>query len=831
MRRFTLVLVGLLLGCGSNPKPVTSGHPGAAGTSPDASPPGDGASGGGAGGSPTGAAAGSMAGVAGSMTGAAGSPAGAPGTDGGGADGTDAASTDGPDAAPDAGPPGKLAHPSLAALRAEAVGGWAGGAVVADFNGDGRPDVAVANASTSSVSIFINQGGGDFSPASSYDVGGAGADWLLVSDLDGDRRPDLAVSVYDNTQNADLGTRTVVLLNVDNGVFGPPRKVADGGAIALADLDGDAKGDLVVAKGGNANVLLNDGKGMTFHAAGTYPVDFGINRAAVGDLDKDGKPDLVVSTFADGSMVQPQFDGSLVVLLAIGNGVFAKAKTYPLAMGAGDIEIADVSGDGVPDLIASESLRSGRNAALNILVNKGEGSFGDATPLEVGPLDPVPTYFVARDFDRDGKVDLAVTCGDNTPPRDLKIFRNLGGGSFGAPSLHSLAIDVGTLSVADLDGDGALDFVVPTRTDGHLGVLRGYAGGTFPRGPAFTSFPNTSNQGSGFAVGEMDGDGKLDLLIASTSRSTVGIFSNDGHGGFPGPLEFTATGARAVAAADLNGDGKTDFAAAASGVSVYLNKGAASFMAPMVLATRPPTAGTPEAIVAGDVNGDGAPDLITLDTPDLNDSPPIATPVSVLLNKRDGTFAAATSYAAPSLRARAGGLALADVNGDKAADLIVAAGKAVGVLLNKGDGTFLPSADLPATAASSVVAADLNGDGAPDLAYVDATVVTLRLNDGKGGFGPATAPLPPLAGGPTWSAVTAGDLDNDGKLDLVTFGDRQVGIAFGRGDGTFAGPVTYLDGAVAPDFGVLTADLSGDGKRDVALLSAKGFSVILNDGR
>jgi hypothetical protein len=323
------------------------------------------------------------------------------------------------------------------------------------------------------------------------------------------------------------------------------------------------------------------------------------------------------------------------------------------------------------------------------------------------------------------------------------------------------------------------------------------------------------------AIGDVDGDGKPDLIVVNTGANTVSVFLGSGTGTF-GPKTDFATGAtpHAVAVADLNGDGNLDLVVANTGadtVSVLLGTGTGTFAA----ATDFATGAAPFFIAIGDLNGDGIPDLVVVN---VN-----ADTVSVLLGLGDGTFGPKTDFATG---AGAREVAIGDLNGDGVPDLVVAnvSANTVSVFLGTGDGHFSARTDFATGAgARSVAIGDVNGDGILDVvvANVSANTVSVLLGTGTGALGSKTDFA--TGGGPR--AVLIGDVDQDGTLDLVVanFSDNTVSVLHGVGSGSFATKVDFSTGGAGP-FSLALGDVNGDGKPDIVAgnVSANSVSVFLN---
>jgi hypothetical protein len=375
----------------------------------------------------------------------------------------------------------------------------------------------------------------------------------------------------------------------------------------------------------------------------------------------------------------------------------------------------------------------------------------------------------------------------------------------------------------------------------------------FPSEPAFAqgcptpSFGPASTFGVGVnsasvAVGDFNGDGKLDLAVANSGENpidvpqphgSVSVLLGNGDGTFQSAVtySFTGTNLGCIVVGDFNGDGKVDLAVATSkgGVSVLLGNGDGTFQ-PAVNSSAP---GSP--FVVGDFDGDGKLDLATLYNNSL-----AGTGVAVLLGNGDGTFQAAVSY--PTGGVAAYSIAVGDFNGDGKPDLALAnqgsrlgsyTDGGVSVLLGNGDGTFQPVVNYDAgSRLYSVTVGDFNGDGKPDLAVggnhgllSGAAGVLMLLGNGDGTFQTATN----LSAAAFGASVVTGDFNGDGKLDLASPG---VSVLLGNGDGTFQTAVDFSVGPNPNPVSVAVGDFNGDGKPDLAvanqLETAEYVSVLLN---
>jgi hypothetical protein len=289
------------------------------------------------------------------------------------------------------------------------------------------------------------------------------------------------------------------------------------------------------------------------------------------------------------------------------------------------------------------------------------------------------------------------------------------------------------VAIGDLNGDGKLDLAVADFGDNAVSVLLGNGNGTFG---AKTDFA-TGDAPECVAIGDMNGDGKPDLATANIYGNTVSVLLGNGNGAFGTRADYpTGSGPVFVAIGDLNGDGRLDLAVAdsyAATVSVLLGNGAGGFGAKTDFAT----GGYPWSVAIGDLNGDGKPDLAVSSGAGAGPNLAVGSAgvdivdytVSVLLGNGDGTFGAKTDFATGS---GPHSVAIGDLSGDGKPDLAVAnlGSNTVSVLLGDGNGAFSAKTDFGTGGGPYCVAIrDLNGDGKPDLVTANLwSTVSVLLN-------------------------------------------------------------------------------------------------------
>jgi len=307
--------------------------------------------------------------------------------------------------------------------------------------------------------------------------------------------------------------------------------------------------------------------------------------------------------------------------------------------------------------------------------------------------------------------------------------------------------------------------------------------------------------------GDLNGDGKADLVVANYVSNTISVFLGKGSGTFAAKVDYAVgSNPHGLAIADLNGDGKPDVVVAnwsGADVSVLLGNGDGTLKPAVAYAT----GANPSQVAIGDLNGDHVPDLAVAVYG--------VSAARVLLGNGDGTFQAATSYPTGT---NSEDIAAADFNGDGKLDLAVAdwSASAVSILLGNGDGSFAAKVDYAVGKnPHSVVAADFNGDGKLDLAVANWSSGTISVLSGKGDgtFGGAVA----YAAGSVPARLVAADFNGDGHRDLavVSRGSASVGVLLGKGDGTFMALRAFT--TPPHPHGIVAADLNGDGTPDLAV--------------
>jgi hypothetical protein len=342
---------------------------------------------------------------------------------------------------------------------------------VGDLNGDGHLDIVVTSQSngdagfTWRVNVLLNVGDGTFAAPASYAVSGPYTPYMAVGDLNGDGKPDVAIT---NASGGDAGPFSIdVLLNNGDGTLAAPNHNFISGSpqgLVLADVDGNGRNDLVVAfitfpTDAGVAVLLNQGGGA-FGAPRTFSVGTHPSGIAAGDLNHDGRIDLAVVNY-DSEISAG--NGNLSVLLNQGGGTFAAPVAYPAGDFLSAVAEADLNGDAQPDLAVLDS-----SSNVSVLLNEGTGSF--VGPLRYSAQHP-SSAFALGDVTGDGRIDIV----GSVPLQYGYTGWTFGIVSVlvnGGDAIFNRSIDLpdepieGSIALGDLNGDGKLDVVAVNHTYG-----------------------------------------------------------------------------------------------------------------------------------------------------------------------------------------------------------------------------------------------------------------------------------------------------------------------------------------------------------------------------
>lgn len=508
----------------------------------------------------------------------------------------------------------------------------------ADLNGDGKADLMTSSPNVSTVGLLINNGSGGFSPVPGPETGG-NVFGATTGDFTGDGRTDLAVAQSDAIS---------ILAGDGRGGFGAAKKIRAGGANAILarDLSGDGKDDLI-ASATSLAVLVNDGAG-NFQAVTSYGGAGPAGAPLSADFNGDGRPDLVLA--------DPNSDRASI-LLNLGAAVMQAPRVSDPAVFPAVFYLGDLNKDGRPDAVSSA------NFGFEVAIGDGRGGFG-APRFYDDILDFAATAAVvtAGDFNRDGNLDLAFAGPGraNSSTGSVIVAFADAAGAFSPARLRKLTVGErpADLLAVDFTGDGALDLVSANAGSNDLSLLRGDGTGGFNTAPAVPA----GLEPSSLAAADFNGDGRIDLAVANRNSVVLTLLLAEPQGGFSGNLIAIGANPGLVKAGDVNGDGKNDLVVAQTNaglVTVLLGNGTGGFSAPL----NNNVGGVVYAMALADFNGDARPDLALSR---FAFSPTTENRMQLYLGNGTGVFSAAAEFLAPAVRQ----VVAADLNEDRLPDLV-----------------------------------------------------------------------------------------------------------------------------------------------------------------
>ena len=586
--------------------------------------------------------------------------------------------------------------------------------VTGDFKEDGKVDFA--GVSYQGVDVWVGNGDGTFETAVAYYVPGGFDETLLAVDLNHDDHLDLVV--------ANRRGEIYVLLGAGDGTFSEAVAYpGDGSFAASGDFNGDGNLDIALA-GDSVEILDGRGDG-SFDPPRAIEVGGSLEGLAAGDVNNDGKLDLAVATLNG-----PQFgNGQVGVLLGNGDGTFQAAVQTFVGESTARVQLQDVDGDGNIDALVAASVGNFGGVFVGVLKGNGSASFAPVTEYLSGAT---TTSFAAADLDADGLADLVAA---NNQTNSIFVIRANGQARYRSLAGWETGVGVSGIVPGDFTGDGITDFIVSGYSNTAIRLFVGVGNGTFqaPVPISNDEYPPTPY------AGDFNRDGKLDLGV--TSNGGTRILLGNGDGTFSPSAAYA--GIYAFAAADFTGDGILDLLASESytGVRVVFGNGDGTFGDSVAT----DFGDSIYAETTFDINGDGKADLALYVS-----SPFIAGQVHVLMSNGNGTF---TEIFTHDTALGPQGIAFAEVTGDTNVDLIAAEGSGgLSVFPGLGGGNFGEPFQLDAQYCSRAFGADFDGDGITDLVTTGASPSFFRGVVGGsfdppapiavgGGFGVAIAPV------------------------------------------------------------------------------------------
>jgi len=484
------------------------------------------------------------------------------------------------------------------------------------------------------------------------------------------------------------------------------------------------------------------------------------------------------------------------------------------------VATGDFNKDGRMDLVVGNNLGT---PTVSVLVGNADGTFSTAVNY---PVNSNPIGVAVGDFNKDGKLDIVAISGFGSGS-GISLLLGNGDGTFQPFTFFSVSSEPTSIAVGDVNGDGKLDVVISDDGTNEVDVVLGNGNGTFQSPVAYP----TDSDPRMVIVGDFNGDKKMDLATANYGSGTVSVLLGNGDGTFGPHNDFaTLTGCLSLGAGDLRHIGRLDIVAGVQvtgQVSVLLSNGDGTFEKAVDYSVP----GGVDVVAVGDFDGNGKLDVVT-------SSDSVGGLVSALGGNGDGTLQPALAFGVGPFPV---GMAFSDFNGDGKLDLVTANDNfptgSVSVLLTDGVGFFAGRTDYSISSASTtgdysgIAAADLNGDGKPDLVVpvTFANQISVLLNKGNGLFEPFTTYSLPTSP----EAVVTGDFNNDGKADVavVNFGGSgTISVLLNAGGGIF--PTFNQYNINGYGMGIAAGDFNKDGNLDLVVtdIDNSTVSVLLGNG-
>lgn len=659
---------------------------------------------------------------------------------------------------------------------------------VADFNHDGRADLAVAALNPAGVTLLLSQPDGSLLASQRADAGSQPLA-LALADVSGDGQPDLVVA------DAAQGTVRVLLGRSDGSLIATaPWAVGCSAAAVATVMASDRRVDLIVLcqeMGAGARLLRNSGS-----RAGAplfelpLPLPVGSDPAAIvsADFDGDGAADVAVAN---------RSAGTVSVLWGARGGGFLPPVAVAVGRQPVDLLAADVAGDSRPELLVADA----GNADVRMLTY--DAAVGLTLSAKTAVASPAQ-HLVALPR-KGGGLELAALGASGTGSSLLTALS----GQLTRRADFVVEGKVSAVAALDIDADGQPELVLAHPDRGPL-TVRSRVGSDF--GPS----RELSVQGTPFGAvaADADGDGLIDAVWGDAAAGGLRVTLSQASEAALIPLPPLATAAAAaVAVADLNGDYVPDLVAAcpdAGSVSLIISVGPSRFQPSIAI----PAGTRPELIAAAEVTGDRNLDVIvgSLRDPELR----------VLAGVGNGSLKAPLKV---PVGAGVRALLAFDVDGDGRREAVVLAEDGVRLLRRDAAGNLYTTlAGEAGEAPDDMTLLDANTDGVWDLAVASRRRGRLQLllgrADGRFVSSQSVTLYPP----PRW--LTAVDVNRDGYADVVVGaeGDSTLQLLFGKPDATLQPPI-ILPVGLAPS-GLIPLDVDGDRAPELMAVGAEGYTLV-----
>ena len=686
---------------------------------------------------------------------------------------------------------------------------------VGHLDDDDYVDIAVANYATNNIGIFHGNGDGTFSDQWHFSTGSSHPLFVTTADVNNDNATDLVVVNY--------GTNSVgVHLGYGNGSFHDYTSYfteydSDPHFLALGDFNSDNHLDIAVANYGTSNIgiLLGYGNG-TFASQKTYTTlsNSHPSSLALGDFNHDSHLDIVVSN--NGS-------GNVGIFLGHGDGSFEAQRIYLLEPHSHPeyITVGDMNDDNELDVIIVDSI----NGRVHILPGDGNGSFAIITTYDT-VSEANPKSVAVAHFNSNNRLDLVVI---NHGTNNVLLLMDY----WTQPSARQMnyktgAVNTRALSVSDFNNDHILDVVSASGKD--IFILKGLDDGTFD-GRSIITISTSIIQIFHLCVGDVNNDNWIDIVTANGLDDNVGVVLGSGNGTFSSMVTYS-TGAGSypltVALGDMNDDGRSDIVCAnsrSSSVGILLGNGDGTFGNMMSCSI--PARSHPTSVALGDINSDHHLDIVVV----TDDG------YVYFFNGYNRDACASSRRFSAALHITS--VVLADFDNDRHLDIALTSDvdNYLDVFLGHENGAFTSQATYSvdySTTLFDVIVADFNSDYIFDLAVSVPSddEVVIFYGNGDGNFTLARRYSTGFGSNPGNIAVANFDHNRPIKIVVILLGIDAVSVLTEYIAAEFVQKGVYSTGSTAQPFSVAAGDFNHDNRSDavVANSGTDDLNILIGSG-
>ncbi|CAF3745768.1 unnamed protein product [Rotaria sp. Silwood1] len=688
--------------------------------------------------------------------------------------------------------------------------------IAGDFNNDNQIDIVVADNSSNSVGVLLNNPLINFQSPVTYSTGNYSRPIsAYLGDFNNDNLLDIVVTNY--------WTHTVgILLGLNNGIFTSQITFLKGNwsyprSVAVSDFDNDKNIDIVVANSGTDNiaVLLGLGNGLF---ANEIIFETGIGSqpmfVAIGDINKDKNMDIVVANYGA---------NNIGILLSFGNGSFSNQIIFETGNRSNPIFVAlgDVNNDNHLDIaVANYNTHN-----IGIRLGYGNGSFDNQVTYSVGEL-AYPTCVTIVDLNNDDQMDIISV----RSLRDtLAVFYGTGNGLFGRfitywTGLATLPVSV---VVGDFNNDKLPDIIIGNNNTNYLSIYQGMGNGVFSglRGYGISSSPDQNF----IILGDLNNDNQLDLVVVDYNGNSVKVLLGHPIFAFSNSIDFSTSYAFqpiSLAIGDFNRDGLNDIGVLnfdSNNVNIFFQYENETFLMEHTLITA--GISRPTAMVTVDFNNDSILDLAIANSGTNN--------IKLFFGYGNGSFQETQTYSTGS-GSIPNSLVVADINKDNRLDIVVANFEAynIGVLLGFDSANFtqLPFSVIYSSFRQNLkhfIINDFNNDQKPDIVFIESktNMIGIFLSYSNGTL--SSLLKYSIASESQPSFVAAGDFNNDNQMDIVIAnnGTNNIVILLGFGNGSFANQIIYSTGIESQPKSIAIGDLNNDKNMDIIVANSGSNNI------